>query len=122
MLGPVGHLIVFVTDVARAKRFYEGVLGFRAVADFPDWVQFEAAAGQSKLCLHGCDEPRTRLSDDDGPRVQISFEVPGVKASKRELEAKGVRFSSGIEVAMPGRVFAKFLDPDGNELAIAGPP
>ena len=122
MLGPVGNLIVFVTDMDRAKRFYEGVLGFRAVMAYPDWVQFEASAGQPKLCLHGCDEPRTRLPSDDGPRVQISFEVAGVKETKRALEAKGVRFVSGIETAMPGRVFAKFHDPDGNELAIAGPP
>ena len=122
MLGRVGNVIVFVTDMARAKRFYADVLGFRAVLDFPDWVQFESAEGQPKLCLHGCDEPRTRLPTDDGPRVQISFEVPGVKDAKRALEAKGVRFASGAEIVAPGRAFAKFFDPDGNELAIAGPP
>ena len=122
MLGPIGNLIVFVTDMERAKRFYEGVLGFKVVMAFPDWVQFEATAGQPKVCLHGCDEPRMRLPTDDGPRVQISFEVAGVKDAKRVLEAKGVRFPVGIEMVAPGRAFAKFHDPDGNELAIAGPP
>ena len=57
MLGPVGNLIVFVTEMERAKRFYEDVLGFKALMAYPDWVQFEAAAGQPKLCLHGCDVP-----------------------------------------------------------------
>lgn len=122
MLGPVGNLIVFVTDMERAKRFYAGVLGFETVMDYPEWVQFAAQAGQPKLCLHGCDEPRTRLPTDDGPRVQISFEVAGVKDAKRALEAKGVRFAGGIDVVAPGRALAKFHDPDGNELAIAGPP
>ncbi len=38
------------------------------------------------------------------------------------LEAKGVRFTSGVETVAPGRAFAKFRDPDGNELSISGPP
>ena len=119
----IGNVIVFVADMARARAFYVDVLGFRPGADSPHWIDFPGAAGLATLCLHPCDEPAPAAAPtDDAPRVQISFEVEGVRAAKRALEAKGVRFLSGVETVAPGRAFAKFRDPDGTELSIAGPP
>ena len=119
MLGRIGNVIVFVSDMVRARAFYVDVLGFKPGVDSPHWIDFPGAA---VLCLHPCDEPAATEEMDDAPRVQISFEVESVRTAKRALEAKGVRFHSGVETVAPGRAFAKFRDPDGTELSVSGPP
>ncbi len=135
MLSTIGTVVVFVTDMARAKRFYAGTLGLPVRRDFGGWV--ELGTSGATLALHdGAVVPPTvggtvggtvwgavggaGHARPAGPRVQVSFEVASVACVVASLRGEGVRFTRGpVEIA-PGRHVANFEDPDGNELSVAG--
>lgn len=121
MLSTVGTVVVFVTDMARAKRFYAGTLGLPVRRDFGGWV--ELGTSGATLALHDgavAHEPGAGHARPGGPRVQVSFEVGSVARVFASLRGEGVRFTRGpVEIA-PGRHVASFEDPDGNELSVAG--
>lgn len=120
MLSTIGTVVVFVTDMVRAKRFYAGTLGLPVRRDFGGWV--ELGTHGATLALHdgavasgGAGHARP-----GGPRVQVSFEVASVGRVVASLRGEGVRCSRDpVEIA-PGRHVANFTDPDGNELSVAG--
>ncbi len=117
MLSTLGTVVVFVSDMARAKRFYAGTLGLPVRKDVGGWV--ELGTGAVTLALHdgavaGAD------ARPGAPHVSVSFEVASVARVVAALRGDGVRFSRGpVEIA-PGRHVANFLDPDGNDLSVAG--
>ncbi|MFO0932315.1 MAG: VOC family protein [Planctomycetota bacterium] len=122
MLSTIGTVVVFVTDMARAKRFYAGTLGLPVRRDFGGWV--ELGTSGVTLALHdgavGGAVAGAGHARPAGPRVQVSFEVASVTHVVASLRGEGVRFTRGpVEIA-PGRHVANFDDPDGNELSVAG--
>lgn len=117
MLATIGTVVVFVTDMARAKRFYGQTLGLPVRKDSGGWV--ELGTHGATLALHdgAAVAPAARPG---APRVQVSFEVASVGRVVASLRGDGVRFTRDpVEIA-PGRHVANFTDPDGNELAVAG--
>jgi catechol 2,3-dioxygenase-like lactoylglutathione lyase family enzyme len=107
-----------VTDVTRARRFYEEGLGLHAKTALPNGeVVFEADGGTFALY--------PRQSPPRSDHTALTWEVPDVSAEVAELRARGVRFEEYPELNtrdgiadMGGDRAAWFKDPDGNILCI----
>jgi catechol 2,3-dioxygenase-like lactoylglutathione lyase family enzyme len=101
-----------VTDMARARAFYEGVLGLKVTANWENtFVEYDVGAGTLALStvLEGC-TPGARGG-------AAALETPDFDGAVAHLRANGVTF-----VFNPSDTgvchFARFLDPDGNHLGL----
>ena len=110
-----GNATIFVSDFERAIRFYTETLGmplrFRA-EDF--WAEVVAGEGLV-LGIH----PESENAAKPGTRgsIQIGLNVTGpLRELVNDLEAKGVEFLGPIVEDDGVGKFARFRDPDGNEL------
>jgi catechol 2,3-dioxygenase-like lactoylglutathione lyase family enzyme len=107
-----------VTDVARARKFYEEKLGLHATRTLDNGdVLFQGDGGEFALY------PRETPPKSD--HTAMSWEVPDVRAEVKDLRARGVRFEEYPQlktkegVAEVGNeTCAWFKDPDGNILCI----
>jgi catechol 2,3-dioxygenase-like lactoylglutathione lyase family enzyme len=115
-------VIAFVatTDLARARAFYEGVLGLPLVEDDGFAVAFDAAG--TMLRVTGVREVKP------APYTVLGWAVPDAAAAVRDLAAVGVstlhfdgfpQDELGIWTAPTGARVAWFKDPDGNTLSVA---
>jgi catechol 2,3-dioxygenase-like lactoylglutathione lyase family enzyme len=111
--------LIPITDAARAKAFYSEKLGLKFVSEDPFAVVFDANGNMLRL---------TKVKEfTPQPFSILSWEVPDIEASARELTAAGAKFERygffeqddlGIWTAPDGTKVAWFLDPDGNNLGI----
>ena len=107
-----------VKDVARARRFYEGQLGFVPKREAAGGVTYEFAGGTACF-LYPTPNAGTSAAS------QAFWQVADVEREVAELKAKGVTFfqydmpgmKDGIATA-GGAKTAWFKDPEGNILAI----
>lgn len=107
-----------VTDVARARRFYEEKLGLHAVQTTPQGgVLFRSDGGEFALY------PRATPPRSD--HTALSWEVADVEEEVRTLQGRGVQFEEYPELKthggiadMEGERAAWFKDPDGNILCV----
>jgi len=105
-------------DVARARRFYEGQLGFLPKREAAGGVVYEFAGGT------GCFLYPTPYAGTS-QASQAFWEVPDIEREVAELKARGVVFEQydipgmrdGIATA-GGAKAAWFKDTEGNTLAI----
>lgn len=120
MLGSE-KIIAFVatTGAARAREFYEGVLGLRVVSDDPFALVLDA--GGTMLRLQKVSEHRP------APFTVLGWAVADIRAAVEGLRAAGVTFERfpgmdqderGIWTAPGGARVAWFKDPDGNTLSL----
>ena len=106
-----------VTDVDRAKPFYEEQLGLTLLEETPFSCRFGAGKG-SQLTVRRGQPPAS------GPTV-AHFEVDDIEAQVRDLTSRGVTFEEYetpktvdfIAQVGPARG-AWFKDPDGNVLGV----
>ena len=105
-----------VTDVARARKFYEGVLGLKAGTQFEHegkhWIEYDV--GPATLAISNMSGGQWKPSPD-GPT--IALEVEDFDSTVNDLRDAGVKF---VLDPMDSGVcrMAFILDPDGNSLAI----
>jgi predicted enzyme related to lactoylglutathione lyase len=101
-----------VTDLARARKFYEEILGLKHTGEptTVPWIEYDL--GNATLGL-GCYEGWKPSSDG----AMLAFEVDDFEKSISELKQAGVpvHFDS---METPICHFAIFRDPDGNALMI----
>lgn len=114
----VGFLVT--TDVARAKGFFCGKLGFRTTSEDPFGVMLEADGRPIRL------QKAERF--DARPGTVLGWNVADAAATVERLAAAGVaceRFAGmpqdelGIMTFPDGARVAWFKDPDGNVLSVA---
>jgi predicted enzyme related to lactoylglutathione lyase len=102
-----------VTDIKRAREFYEGVLGIKPAMESAGgmWIEYEIGNGILGI---GCYGDAWKPSPDG---TCVAFEVDNLDAEIARLKSLGVKFSME---AMPTPVcnFAIILDPDGNRVMI----
>lgn len=106
-------------DLARAERFYAGVLGLTLVAQTPVACVLRA---------HGTTLRVTLVEDfNPAPYTVLGWSVPDIQATVRHLTERGVAFerfegmsqdAAGAWTAPGGDRVAWFKDPDGNTLSI----
>jgi predicted enzyme related to lactoylglutathione lyase len=103
-----------VTDVARARAFYEGVLGLKPaqIINLPEgqWVEYEIGPGTLAL---GC-APGWKPSPDG---CTVALEVADFDAVIADLRSAGAKFRME-PFATPVCRMAMVFDPDGNSLCI----
>src|SRR6266699_1452071 len=114
------HATIAVSDLDRARKFYEDTLGFKVKDDRSDGMTYEDAAGGWFL-VYPSQFAGTAKS------TYMSFEVSNLEEAVKELRDRGVTFE---EYDMPGLKTvdgiaeiqgvkgAWFKDPDGNILSV----
>lgn len=103
-----------VTDMKRARAFYEGVLGLGATMDHQmeggHWVEYDIGAGTLAIGVAQGMNPSS-----DG--CSVALEVEDFEGAIAELKAAQVEFNFGpIETPVCHMAFVK--DPDGNSVGI----
>jgi catechol 2,3-dioxygenase-like lactoylglutathione lyase family enzyme len=118
---------VAVTDMDRAREFYEGMLGLTVSIDSGDNLQYRCAEG---TVFH------VYLSPEHAGKstaTLVGWGVDDLEGVVDELTSKGVTFErydegpiitdeKGIAKFEEGAKVAYFKDPDGNTLSIAQAP
>jgi catechol 2,3-dioxygenase-like lactoylglutathione lyase family enzyme len=115
------EVVTFVaaTDLARAREFYEGVLGLPVERQARFASSFRAAGTTVRLTLVDDVEP--------APYTVLGWSVPDIEDTVRTLMSRGVQFERfddldqnewGIWEAVDGSQVAWFKDPDGNILSL----
>jgi len=102
-----------VTDIARARKFYEGFLGLKTgvQGEFGPgqwWIEFDIA-GQA-LAI-------SNAMPDGKPQASLTLEVADLDASFKAAKAAGVAIAFDIMEFPPCRMFA-VKDPDGNQIGL----
>ena len=104
-----------VTDLPRARQFYEGVLGLVPARVFGDekaaWIEYDLGPGTLAICNM---VPEWKPSPGGGC---AGLEVEDFPAAVKRLEAAGVRFLNG-PFETPVCHMGTVNDPDGNCLTI----
>jgi catechol 2,3-dioxygenase-like lactoylglutathione lyase family enzyme len=115
-------LVAFVPtkDANRARRFYEGVLGLRFIADDSFAIVMDANGTMVRI---------VRLEDfTPFPFTLLGWQVTDIHKTVAEMASKGVKFNrypyfeqspDGVWTAPEGAKVAWFTDPDGNTLSIS---
>jgi catechol 2,3-dioxygenase-like lactoylglutathione lyase family enzyme len=101
-----------VTDLARSREFYEGVLGLKPtiLKEGMPWVEYEI--GPATLGI-GVSE-KWKPSRDG---ASIAIEVENFDEAIAELKGKGVTFEMG-PLETPVCFMAVLRDPDGSKICI----
>ncbi|MBA3552677.1 MAG: VOC family protein [Actinobacteria bacterium] len=114
------HATIAVTDLERARKFYEGTLGLKPMEERSDGVRFEAGKGTWFL-IYPSQFAGTAKS------TYMTFEVEDLETAVKELRGRGVVFEEydlpGLKTTegiaeIQGVRGAWFKDPDGNILAV----
>jgi metallothiol transferase len=117
------HFSLPVTDLARSRKFYEGVLGIKVIGQSPRMVFLQT--GDDFLIL-AKEKDGVKYDSTKGTPVHHAFKVrpEDFQSSIDDLRKNGVEVFN-IEDRNTGVFWgpqAYFLDPDGNKLEIyAGP-
>lgn len=121
MLGSTDAVATLaVTDIDRAKRFYEGKVGLTPLPS-PEPAVLMLKSGNSKLIVYASEYAGTNKA------TAVTWAVKDVASSVNELKRKGVAFEHydfpGVKMEGDVHVMGKskaawFKDPDGNILAI----
>lgn len=102
-----------VTDMPRARAFYEGVLGLKPTmeADGGMWVEYDIGHGTFGIgCFGDTWEPSS-----DG--TCVAFDATDLEVEIAELKSMSVPFARGI-TNTPICRFTMISDPDGNKILI----
>jgi predicted enzyme related to lactoylglutathione lyase len=102
-----------VTDIKRAREFYEGVLGLKPTMESAGgmWVEYGIRGATFAI---GCYGDVWKPSQEG---TCVGFEVDDLDAELDRLKSRGVKF--GMEAMdTPVCRFAIICDPDGNRILI----
>jgi catechol 2,3-dioxygenase-like lactoylglutathione lyase family enzyme len=111
------YLIIYVSDLARARAFYEHTLGFRAIEEDGGSVKYDA--GHIILCLNRAADFHITLAPGRDNSTDMVFLVPDLPAARAALEARGVAFTPTVRYEIGA--IADFYDPDGHWLTLYQP-
>ena len=103
------YLTLYVRDLAVSRRFYEEVLGLRALD--PEAKSVSYPIGHVILSLHRTADPAVRLGGSDRS-LTLTLLVDDVPAARAAMEERGARLKSTQK--SPAGTMAEFYDPDGH--------
>ena len=123
MFKQVDYVMVMVSDMTRAVKFYRDSLGIPLKFESPGWTEFQT--GATTLALHGGATPQEHSKNQDPEKsnagtCSIGFSVQNLDKVYDELKAKGVKFVlPPSERKDEGIRLAVCLDPDGLPVSFA---
>ena len=109
----IGFVGIPVTDLERAREFYEGVLGLKVSDEMMDGKWIEYAVGDDTLAIANVGDEWTPSDQGTG----AALEVEDFDEAIRRLKDRHVRFA-GEPFETPCCHMAVIQDPDGNKLLI----
>ena len=110
MKGRIHHVGVAVAELASAREFLEGVMGFRlenagSLTDSNLEFAFFSLDGGSQVEMFQVNDPEMRarrLGEGNQARVEhIAIEVEDIDQARAELEASGVRMQAETPMLTP---------------------
>lgn len=115
-VGPIIEVILYVSDMNRAVRFYRDILGVEPLAPLREDYQHEfwvvLNTGHCKLCLHGGGR---QDRGTDAPK--IVFHVDDIHAARNDLLSKALSVDPIFSPA-EGIFVCNSADPDGNRFSL----
>ncbi len=114
-------VVVPVTDIDRAKRFYVDQLGFRLDADTQPTPAMRVVhmTPPGSACSVVVGPTLLTAGADRGPGASLQLVVTDIEAARAELAGRGVEVSPVQELdSRDGGKFMFFADPDGNNWAV----
>jgi predicted enzyme related to lactoylglutathione lyase len=123
MFKSIRSLAVYVSDMARAKKFYTEVLGFEITADLTPTLCFlNSKSGKIPIYL----ECVQKVSSVDNQTCRSSFFLEAEKLASEtyaDLKKAGVKLlQSAPEPVADDTTCFQFQDPDGNIIEVSGKP
>ena len=109
----IGFVGIPVTDIQRAREFYEGVLGLKVSDEMMGGKWIEYAMDDDTLAIANVGEQWT--PSDQG--TAVAFEVEDFDKAVKRLKDQHVRFAAE-PFETPCCRMAVVQDPDGNKLII----
>ena len=109
---------ISASDMKKAKTFFADKLGLKVTTDSAEygWLELQGKDGGFTMGVGKADAQNPIKA---GQNAVICFDVDNIEETKKELEAKGVKFMGNIE-EVPGHVkLATFADEDGNVFQLA---
>lgn len=112
------HAAFLVSDLERARAFYEGILGLtpspaRPVMDFPG-VWYDIGAAQLHLLVLPNPDPVTGRPAHGGRDRHVALGVADWEGLRQVLDRSGIAYS----LSRSGRRALFVRDPDGNTLEL----
>jgi glyoxylase I family protein len=116
----INHIVLTVTDVGQARKFYGDVLGFDVQgAEAENYFFFSVAGVSIWVITHESTPSDDRFSEFRVGLDHLSFTAPdeaALNAMAEKLKAAGVD-TKGVEVFAPsGNKYIAFRDPDNTQL------
>ena len=102
-----------VTDMKRARKFYEGVLGLTVSGEFGEGIWIEYEIGGDTLAVGSVGDQWKPSSDG----TSVAIEVEDFEGAIKDLKAAGAHFDTEL-VESPVCRMAIVQDPDGNKIII----
>ena len=112
-ISAIGFVAIPVTDIPRARKFYEGVLGLTVSDEMMGGKWIEYTIGQDTLAIGNVSD-MWRPSDQG---TGAAFEVEDFDDAIKRLKDRHVRFAPE-PFETPCCHMAVVQDPDGNKLMI----
>jgi glyoxylase I family protein len=107
----LGHLMIFVPDLAAAHAFYVGALGFTVQREGENHTVFRFDGGE--LAAFKCDRNTTIGDYSREARAVFVFHVPSVEETMTTLKRKGIKLLHAVPADGPLGRYAAFVDPFG---------
>ncbi len=107
------NVVLFVTDLERAKRFYAEQLGLPLQQESPALLEFFGGETRLGVALALHEDARKLV----GRHTGITLRVDDLDTLCARLSASGVRFPEPLERSPWGKM-AVVADPDGNQIAL----
>ena len=104
------EVVLYVSDMERATRFYRDTLGLELDFESPHWTTFKT--GACTLALHA-----TELREPGRGEPDPTFLVPDADAERERLAGADVEVTEIREPVAGTRVFDA-VDPEGNRFSI----
>jgi len=123
MFNKISALAIYVTDLARAKKFYTKVLGFELVVELgPNLCFLKSKSGNINIYLEGNKKP----AQIDNQTSRLSFFLQAEKTAPETyayLKAAGVKLlQKAPELVGDDTACFQFEDPEGNIIEVCGKP
>ncbi len=122
----LGHLVLYVRDLERSRRFYRDVLGWREITPASGEMPFPASAFSSgrthhELLLIAVGEgaapiPRGRRLGLYHFGLKIGESDDELRAARDQLVAAGARIAGATDHGVTHSLYIE--DPDGNEIEL----
>ncbi len=103
-----------VTNMQRARVFYEEVLGLKPTMESSagKWVEYTVGGSTFGICAYG------EAWQPSSQGTCVAFEVDDIDAEITRLKSRGVTFAMDTVMDTPVCRFVIVCDPDGNKIMI----